>query len=118
MTMQVLTEDEVRQRLDPDRVISAIESAFRSRSLSTVIPVRPDLRMAEGIFQTMPCYDRAGNVLGLKLVVVQESPKRPEDRIQATYLLLDPQTGHPLAIVPANYFTDLRTAATSAVATR
>jgi ornithine cyclodeaminase/alanine dehydrogenase-like protein (mu-crystallin family) len=117
-TMQVLTEDDVRKRLHPDRVIAAIESAFRDRYLSTVIPVRPDLRMAQGIFQTMPCYDRAGNVLGLKLVVVQESPKRPEDRIQATYLLLDPQTGHPLAIVPANYFTDLRTAATSAVATK
>ena len=33
-------------------------------------------------------------------------------------MLLDPQTGRPLAIVPANYLTDLRTAATSAVATK
>ncbi len=116
--MQVLSEGEVHHRLDPDRVIAAIESAFRDRYPSTIIPVRPDLQMAGGIFQTMPCYDRAGHTLGMKLVVVQEKPQRSEDRIQATYLLLDPQTGRPLLIVPANYFTDLRTAATSAVATK
>jgi ornithine cyclodeaminase/alanine dehydrogenase-like protein (mu-crystallin family) len=116
--MRVLTEDDVRKRLDPDRVIAAIESAFRDRYLSTVIPVRPDLHMAGGIFQTMPCYDRARNALGMKLVVVQEKPQRSEDRIQATYMLLDPQTGRPLLVVPANYFTDMRTAATSAVATK
>ena len=116
--MQVLTEDAVRKRLDPDQVIAAIESAFRDRYPSTVIPARASLQMSGGIFLTMPCYDGARPALGMKLVVVQENPQRSEDRIQATYLLLDPQTGSPLAIVPAGYLTDLRTAATSAVATR
>ncbi len=116
--MQVLTEDEVRKRLDPDRVITAIESAFRDRYPSTVIPARSNLQMAEGIFLTMQCYDGAGHTLGMKLVVVQGNPQRVEDRVQATYLLLDPQTACPLLIVPANYLTDLRTAATSAVATK
>ena len=116
--MQLLTEDEVRQRLDPDRVIAAIESAFRDRYPSTVIPARSNLQMSGGIFLAMPCYDGAGHTLGMKLVVVQQKPGRSEDRIQATYLLLDPKTGRPLAIVPANYLTDLRTAATSAVATK
>lgn len=116
--MQVLTEDEVRKRLDPDRVISAIESAFRNRYPSTVVPVRSNLQMSGGVFLAMPCYDGAGHALGMKLVVVQEKPQSSDDRIQATYLLLDPQTGRPLAIVAANYLTDLRTAATSAVATK
>src|ERR1700730_12954888 len=116
--MQLLTEDEVRKRLDPDRVIAAIESAFRDRYPSTVIPVRANLQMSGGIFLSMPCYDSAGHALGMKLVVVQEKPRRSEDRIQATYMLLDPQTGRPLVIVPAKYLTDLRTAATSAVATK
>ena len=116
--MQVLTEDDVRKRLDPDRVIAAIESAFRDRYLSTVIPVRANLQMSRGLFLAMPCYDGAGHALGMKLVVVQERPQRSEDRIQATYMLLDPQTGRPSVIVPANYLTDLRTAATSAVATK
>jgi ornithine cyclodeaminase/alanine dehydrogenase-like protein (mu-crystallin family) len=37
--------------------------------------------------------------------------------VQAVYDLLDPQTGITLARMEANYLTDLRTAATSAVAT-
>jgi len=41
-----------------------------------------------------------------------------EGRIQATYLLLDPETAQPRLTIAANYLTDLRTAATSAVATK
>lgn len=116
--MLVLTEDDVRQRLQPDRVIAAIEAAFRDRYLSTVVPARSQMNLAAGLFLMMPCHDKTGNALGVKLVVVQDHPRRPEDRIQATYMLLDPQTGRPVQIVPANYLTDVRTAATSAVATR
>jgi ornithine cyclodeaminase/alanine dehydrogenase-like protein (mu-crystallin family) len=116
--MQVLSEDEVRKRLDPDQVIAAIESAFRNRYPSTVVPVRSNLQMFGGVFLAMPCYDGAGHALGMKLVVVQEKPQSSDDRVQATYLLLNPQTGRPSAIVAANYLTDLRTAATSAVATK
>jgi ornithine cyclodeaminase/alanine dehydrogenase-like protein (mu-crystallin family) len=116
--MITLTEDDVRQRLDPARVIHAIESAFRERYLSTVIPTRTHVNLAEGVFLIMPCYDRAGRALGMKLVIVQGKPARPEDRIQATYMLLDLETGRPRLLLPANYLTDLRTAATSAVATK
>jgi ornithine cyclodeaminase/alanine dehydrogenase-like protein (mu-crystallin family) len=41
-----------------------------------------------------------------------------DGRIQATYLLLDPETAEPRLTIAANYLTDLRTAATSAVATK
>src|SRR5580658_10386011 len=41
-----------------------------------------------------------------------------EGRIQATYLLLDPETAQPRLSIAANYLTDLRTAATSAFATK
>jgi ornithine cyclodeaminase/alanine dehydrogenase-like protein (mu-crystallin family) len=116
--MTPLTEDEVRRRLDPARVIAAIENAFCDRFPSTVMPTRTHLNLQDGIFLAMPCYDRAGHSLGMKLVVVQEKPIRPEDGIQATYMLLDPATGHPRLLIPANYLTDLRTAATSAVATK
>jgi len=116
--MITLTEDQVRSRLDPTRVIAAIESAFRDRYPSTLIPTRTHMNLTGGIFLIMPCYDRAGHTLGMKLVVAQEKPVRPEDRIQATYMLLDYQTGRPKLIIPANYLTDLRTAATSAVATK
>jgi ornithine cyclodeaminase len=41
-----------------------------------------------------------------------------EGRVRATYLLLDPETAQPRLTIAANYLTDLRTAATSAVATK
>ena len=40
------------------------------------------------------------------------------DRIQATYILLDVESGCTKLVIPANYLTDARTAATSAVATK
>jgi ornithine cyclodeaminase/alanine dehydrogenase-like protein (mu-crystallin family) len=124
--MTTLTEDDVRQRLDPAGVITAIECAFRDRYPSTVIPPRTHLDLAGGIFLIMPCYDRAGHALGMKLVVVpahvgKAASGRPTEpssaTLQATYMLLDPATGCPRLVLSANYLTDLRTAATSAVAT-
>src|SRR6266550_2691031 len=116
--MITLAEADVRQRLDPAQVITAIESAFRDRFASTVIPNRTHLPTTQGGFLIMLCHDRAANAMGMKLVAVQDKPMRPEDRIQATYLLFDPDTARPRLVASANYLTDLRTAATSAVATK
>jgi ornithine cyclodeaminase/alanine dehydrogenase-like protein (mu-crystallin family) len=116
--MVELSEDEVRRGLEPDHLISAIEVAFRDRYPHVSIPVRVQMESAGGIFLIMPCYDRAGHALGMKLVMVQANPAKPEDRIQATYMLLDAATGRPRLLASAKYLTDLRTAATSAVATR
>jgi alanine dehydrogenase len=114
---QTFTEDDVR-RLDPLDVIAAIETAFRDRYARAVIPVRTQIAINDGILLIMPCYDPTQNALGMKLVTVLNHPARPLDRIQATYLLLDPTSGRPRLELPANYLTDLRTAATSAVATK
>lgn len=116
--MHSLTEDEVRKQLQPEQVIVAIEAAFRDRYHSTVVPARSQLNLATGIFLIMPCYDSAGQALGMKLAMVQNQPDSPNSRVQATYMLLDPRTAQPVLIVPANYLTELRTAATSAVATK
>lgn len=116
--MQKLTEDDVRQRLDPARLIAALESAFRDRYPSTEIPLRTHINLDSGIFLLMPCCDRAEIALGVKVVTVQENPVHPEERIQATYILFDLQTASPKLIIPAKYLTDLRTAATSALATK
>src|SRR5438876_3009822 len=116
--MITLTEDDVRQRLDPAQVITAIESAFRDRFASTVIPNRIHLPTTQGVFLIILCHGHAANAMGMKLVVVQDKPARPEDRIQATYLLFDPNTTRPRRAASANYLTDVRTAATSAIATK
>jgi len=116
--MQELTESDIRRRLDPIRVVSALETAFSDRFDSITLPPRVPVETAHGLFLIMTCYDRNGSALGMKLVAVQDAPRRADERIQATYILFDPATARPQLIVPANYLTDLRTAAASAVATK
>jgi len=116
--VHVLTEVEVHRLLDPRALIPAIEEAFRSRYPSALMPTRTQMKLTDGIFLIMPCHDRLGRGLGMKLVKFNENPRNPDDRLQATYILLDADTGCAKLVIPANYLTDMRTAATSAVATR
>jgi len=116
--VKTLTEKEVEARLDPGRLIGAIEEAFRSRYPYALIPLRTQMRLADGIFLIMPCYDRPRRALGMKLIMVLDNPSTPELKIQAMYLLLDANTGEPMAGMSAAHLTDLRTAAASAVATK
>jgi ornithine cyclodeaminase len=119
--MPTLTEADVRHRLDPSQLLAAIESAFRDRFPSVTIPPRTHAQLANGIFLSMACYDKsngAGPALGIKLVLVRDHGHESAGRVQATYLLLDPETAQPRLTIAANYLTDLRTAATSAVATK
>jgi ornithine cyclodeaminase/alanine dehydrogenase-like protein (mu-crystallin family) len=116
--MHVLTEAEVHRLLDPRQVVQAIEAAFRDRYPTTIMPTRTQMKLADGVFLIMPCYDREARGLGMKLVKFNEKPSPAEDRIQATYILLDAASGCAKLVIPANYLTDLRTAATSAVATK
>lgn len=116
--MHVLTEADVHRLLDPGALIPAIEEAFRSRYPLTVMPTRTQIKVDDGIFLIMPCYDRAGRGLGMKLVKFNETPRLAEDRIQATYILLEIESGCTKLVIPANWLTDVRTAATSAVTTK
>jgi len=68
--------------------------------------------MDDAILLVMPCYDSALQAAGVKLVSASAKAG-----VQASYELLDPQTGIAIARMEANYLTDVRTAATSAVAT-
>ncbi|HEV7521939.1 MAG TPA: hypothetical protein VGP89_12650 [Candidatus Angelobacter sp.] len=110
--MLLYSEDQVRQAINIDDVIRVIRAAF-ARGFATVhMPPRTILKMDDAILLVMPCYDSKLHAAGVKLVSVSEKA-----RVQAVYELLDPQTGIALARMEANYLTDARTAATSAVAT-
>jgi ornithine cyclodeaminase/alanine dehydrogenase-like protein (mu-crystallin family) len=138
MPDRYLSEAEVRRMLHPVQLCAALEAAFRDRYPSISLPPRTHVELAHGIFLAMSCYDGAAGTLGMKLILVRDQDQvqdqdqvRDQDisaaddntalaegRIQATYLLLDPETAQPRLTIAANYLTDLRTAATSAVATK
>ena len=110
--MRLFSEDQVRGAAKVDDVIAAIRAAFARGFAAVHMPARTMLEMDDAILLVMPCYDAALRASGVKLVSVSRKAG-----VQAAYELLDPQTGIALARMEANYLTDLRTAATSAVAT-
>jgi alanine dehydrogenase len=110
--MRLYSEEQVREAINIDEVIRVIREAF-ARGFATVhMPARTTLKMDKAILLIMPCYDSALKAAGAKLVSVSVKAG-----VQAFYELLDPQTGVAVARMEAKYLTDIRTAATSAVAT-
>jgi ornithine cyclodeaminase/alanine dehydrogenase-like protein (mu-crystallin family) len=107
-------EDEVKQLADPVQAIEAIRVAFARNFQSTLqMPVRTRLDLGSNLLLLMPCDDSGLNRAGVKTVTIGK-----QAGITATYTLIDSATGKMLALMEANYLTDLRTAATSAVATK
>ena len=118
--MYTLSEAQVRRLLDPSKTVAALEETFRRDYHATVcMPARLRCDIpSRGVLLTMPCYDSAIPALGVKLVSFIQNQLEGSERLQATYVLLDPDTGKPQALLAANYLTHIRTAATSAVATK
>lgn len=109
----LISENQVRASAKISDVIHTIREAFARDFRATLqMPVRTQLDLGSSVLLLMPCHDPTLGAAGVKMVTVSATTG-----VNATYLLLDPETGRTLAIIEANYLTDLRTAATSAVAT-
>ena len=111
--MQTFSDDQVRQLAKPQEIIHAIRTAFARDFRATLrMPVRTQIELAGSILLLMPCFDEELHAAGVKIVSISAKAG-----VNATYTLLDAGTGKALAVMEANYLTDQRTAATSAVAT-
>jgi len=112
-TTVLLDEDQVRGIADADAVIGCIRAAFhRDFSATLQMPVRSSLPLHDGVLLIMPAYDNSLGVAGVKTVTVTKA-----SGVNARYELIDPGSGSVLLRAEANWLTDLRTAATSALAT-
>jgi ornithine cyclodeaminase/alanine dehydrogenase-like protein (mu-crystallin family) len=115
-----LNEDQVRQHLQMDDLIPAMEKALGDFSAGKVTqPVRSIIKVDPpgGFLGLMPALTPDG--LGLKAVTFY--PSNAECGIpthMATIFLVDSHTGAPLAIMDGRLITEMRTAAVSAVATK
>jgi alanine dehydrogenase len=112
--MLSLSEQQVRELAPASDVIHAIGHAFaRDFSATLRMPVRTSLPLEDGgVLLLMPAFDSAMGYAGVKLVTVTRA-----GGVNAAYDLLNANTGEILARMEANWLTDLRTAATSALAT-
>ena len=119
----LLTENDVRELLSMDDLISAMEAALDRYSAGRVRqPLRSVIEVTNrhAFFGIMPAFiDGAAPALGTKLVSVYHSnlAKGLPSHL-ATIVLFDPDTGALRALVDGRYITEARTAAASAAATK
>jgi len=119
--MRLLGREELESLLPPRDVVAAVERAFRECAAGRVTAVpRTVLPMERhGVFLAMVSALPRLGALGTKLVtVVDRNRRRGLPTIHASYLLTDPTTGAPLALMEAGFLTAIRTGAASAVAAR
>ncbi len=115
-----LSGEEMEPLLEMGRVIEAVEQAFREHGLGKVqMPPKVYLYFEKGDLRAMPAYIPALGKAGVKIVNVHPgNPSRGLPTVMASYVLVSPETGAPLALMNATYLTDARTGAAGAIAAR
>ena len=115
-----LNEADVRAALRWDELIAAMEGALADFSAGHVVqPVRNWLTIEEGnrYWGIMPAA--AEDAMGLKLVSFYPCNAGTDvPTVMAMVLLVQPDTGQPLAVMDGRTITAMRTAAVSAAVTR
>jgi ornithine cyclodeaminase/alanine dehydrogenase-like protein (mu-crystallin family) len=116
--MLVLTRAQVRELLDLDLLLGALERAFVELSAGrTSVPPRIAASTERGFLAAMPGY--ADGVLEAKLVsVFPDNAAHDLPSHQATIAVFDDGNGTPLALLDGTEITAARTGASSAVSTR
>jgi ornithine cyclodeaminase/alanine dehydrogenase-like protein (mu-crystallin family) len=115
--MRVVGKEELRDSLSMTAAIDALDAAFGREDPSLTTPMRTTLATPAGTLLSMPAAGEAG--VGVKLVTLSEfNPQRGLPFTQAVYVLFDPTTQEPEAVIDGTELTAIRTAAVSGLATR
>lgn len=112
-----LDETRVRELLSMTDLIPAMASALAALSEGTAVqPVRTVVPVEEhrGFLGLMPAYDKA---LGAKIVTFYPHNQGIHTH-NGLILLFKPETGEPMCVMDGRLITEMRTAATSAAATK
>lgn len=121
MKTLILTQSEVRSVLTMERAVEAVEQAFAAYGRGQALmpaKVYLDLAKYDGDFRAMPAY--ASGSAGVKWVNChpENSRRHGLPTVQGIYILSDPATAVPLAVMDATYLTAARTGAAAGVATK
>lgn len=123
--MLILSAADVRSALPMPAAIQAMKQAFAALSGgSALVPARAHLPISRnaGVSLIMPAYlddpDPSRQALAVKVVSLFDGNRaRGLARIQAAVLVLEPDTGRPVALLEGAMLTAIRTAAASGAAT-
>jgi ornithine cyclodeaminase/alanine dehydrogenase len=121
MPTRILTRADVARLGTMAMALEAVETAFAAHGRGAArMPVKVYLPLPEhaGDFRAMPSY--LGGAAGVKWV--NSHPQNPARHglpsVMGVYILSDPETARPLAIMDATLLTAFRTGAAAGVATR
>ncbi len=107
--------------ITPAKIIEVVEDAFRQKGDGMVeMPPKPGIHpRPDSFIHAMPAYLGGSDAAGLKWVSgYPENPSRGLPYISGLFILNDPDTGIPLAVMDATWITAYRTAAATAVAAK
>jgi alanine dehydrogenase len=116
--MQYFTDTDMG--LDIGQVNMAVESAFADHGRGLIqMPPKLYVTLPKGDFRTMPAYLPSLAIAGVKIVNVHpDNPSMGLPTVMALTVILDIETGQPIAIINATRLTDMRTGAAGAVAAK
>jgi len=112
MSLPYLDADAIAKALPPIAAVDALEAALRGGLDVDADPPRASVTAGGGELLLMPS---AAGGLGVKLVTVAP---QGEPRIKGVFVLFDPETLAPVALLDGIGLTDVRTSAVSALAVR
>jgi len=113
MKIRILSAADVTAALPMPTAIDAMRSAFGQLSAGQAdVPLRARVSTGKGVTLLMPAFMRQSRELGIKIVSVYgDNPARRLPVIAAAVLVLDPETGFPLAMMDGSSLTAIRTGA-------
>jgi alanine dehydrogenase len=122
MSPQYLDRERIAALLPMDACIPVMEQAFRSLAAgNTLQPLRSLMWLPDksGILGMMPGYAKNPDILGIKVITIfHANGALGLSSHQGVVMLFDAKQGTPLLMLDAAEITAIRTAATSALATR
>jgi alanine dehydrogenase len=123
MKTRLLTRADIKGFLTMATCMDAVESAFRDlASGEAVMPQRTPIALPDkhGVALFMPAHIKSLGAIGAKVVTVYPDnvSKFGMPVIFGTIILLDENTGFPIAVLEGGFLTAMRTGAVSGVATK
>lgn len=121
METLILTHQDVRALADMQLAVDAVEEAFRAYAEGRArMPSKVYLELPEfdGDFRAMPSL--LGDYAGVKWVNAHpfNQARHGLPTVMGTYVLSDPKSAFPLAVMDATFLTAIRTGAAAGVATK
>jgi len=121
--MLILSSDVVRQSLPMDQAIDAMKRAYAALSDNRAqVPLRLSMQVpwheATGLFMPAYIHDETGGAMAVKAVALfPHNLERGLPLIQAAVLVMEADSGRPIALVEGSTLTAIRTGAASGAAT-